>query len=179
MTTNETALRTADSWLERWAEHVGSCRGGELCTCGLTRVRYEVTEAIQSQPVICAGCEGKPAPENDPCAVCGLRVATDYLKQERQIPRNLVDCLRIEARNAANPPTEYLIADDGGRMVYKPKPDQDMAELLDQAANRITADGATMDQLAYALGCIANPDWSNMTAEDARELAQKTLEPHQ
>lgn len=37
---------------------------------------------------------------------------------------------------------------------------------------------AAMDdsKATYALACIANPDWSNMTAEDARELAQKTLE---
>lgn len=28
---------------------------------------------------------------------------------------------------------------------------------------------------SYALACIANPDWSNMTADDARLLAQKTF----
>ncbi|SCW56428.1 hypothetical protein SAMN02927924_01389 [Sphingobium faniae] len=67
--------------------------------------------------------------------------------QDYQIPRDLVECLRIEARHAVNPPTEYVVADDGGRMIHKPKPDMDMAELLDQAANRITADGATIAAL--------------------------------
>ena len=40
------ALKTADAWLERWAQHVGSCRGGSYCTCGLTRVRYEVRNQV-------------------------------------------------------------------------------------------------------------------------------------
>ncbi len=40
------ALKTAGAWLERWAEHVGNCVGGDQCTCGLTRVRYEVAIAL-------------------------------------------------------------------------------------------------------------------------------------
>lgn len=71
--------------------------------------------------------------------------------QDHMIPRDLVECLRIEADHARNPPTEYLVADDGGRMVHKPKPDLDMAELLDQAANRIAAEGAINDGLRKAL----------------------------
>lgn len=39
------ALLTADSWLERWAQHVGNCRGGDRCECGLTLVRWEVSHA--------------------------------------------------------------------------------------------------------------------------------------
>ena len=41
------ALKAADAWLERWAVHVGNCRGGELCECGLTRIRYEIALAIE------------------------------------------------------------------------------------------------------------------------------------
>jgi hypothetical protein len=40
------ALKTADAWLQRWAEHVGNCAGEGECTCGLTRVRYEVAMAL-------------------------------------------------------------------------------------------------------------------------------------
>lgn len=35
-----------EAWLDRWAEHVGSCDGGDACTCGLTRARYDMVEAI-------------------------------------------------------------------------------------------------------------------------------------
>lgn len=41
----DTALATAEAWLDRWAAHVGSCKGGEKCTCGLTAVLHEVRGA--------------------------------------------------------------------------------------------------------------------------------------
>ena len=41
------AVRTAGAWCNRWAEHVGSCHGAEQCTCGLTRVRWELYRAVQ------------------------------------------------------------------------------------------------------------------------------------
>lgn len=40
------ALESASAWLERWARHVGSCAGGEQCTCGLTAIRAETEAAI-------------------------------------------------------------------------------------------------------------------------------------
>jgi len=40
------ALRTAQAWLARWAVHVGGCRGGNLCTCGLTRAQWEAEAAL-------------------------------------------------------------------------------------------------------------------------------------
>lgn len=40
------ALKTTEAWLERWAAHVGACKGGASCTCGLTRARFEAREAI-------------------------------------------------------------------------------------------------------------------------------------
>ena len=40
------ALKTAEAWLARWAVHVGPCAEGELCTCGLTRVRFELEAAM-------------------------------------------------------------------------------------------------------------------------------------
>jgi hypothetical protein len=39
------ALKTADAWLGRLGRHVGRC-GIEPCTCGLTRVRAEVSVAL-------------------------------------------------------------------------------------------------------------------------------------
>lgn len=48
------ALGIGESWLDRWAQHVGSCKGGDICTCGLTRVKYDLRAAIaaaeQSSP---------------------------------------------------------------------------------------------------------------------------------
>lgn len=40
------ALGHADSWLGRWAQHVGNCKGEFLCTCGLTRIRFDVSQAL-------------------------------------------------------------------------------------------------------------------------------------
>lgn len=45
----EEALRAADAWLECWASHVGACRGGGLCECGLTAIQYETRGALQDQ----------------------------------------------------------------------------------------------------------------------------------
>lgn len=41
----EGVLATADGWLSRWAQHVGSCVGGDACSCGLTRLRWEIEAA--------------------------------------------------------------------------------------------------------------------------------------
>ena len=41
------ALEGAESWLDRWATHVGNCAGGEFCTCGLTFVRYETSDTLK------------------------------------------------------------------------------------------------------------------------------------
>ena len=92
--------------------------------------------------------------------------------QDRQIPRDLIECLRIEARNAANPPTEYVLAEDGGRAIHKPNPDLDMAELLDQAANRITADGASLTRLRAELR-EASHDRDGFHAE--RDMAREQI----
>lgn len=40
------ALESAAAWLGRWASHVGPCRGGNECTCGLTAIRAEVEIAL-------------------------------------------------------------------------------------------------------------------------------------
>jgi hypothetical protein len=39
------ALKTANAWLERWADHVGNCDDAP-CTCGLTRAQYETSAAL-------------------------------------------------------------------------------------------------------------------------------------
>ncbi|MBP7704136.1 MAG: hypothetical protein KA105_02485 [Caulobacter sp.] len=41
------ALETSEGWLERWAQHVGSCPGAARCTCGLTRARWEAVSTLQ------------------------------------------------------------------------------------------------------------------------------------
>lgn len=43
------ALRFAHSWLGYWATHIGNCRGGQVCTCGLTRVRYDARAALDAR----------------------------------------------------------------------------------------------------------------------------------
>jgi len=57
------ALQSAEAWLNRWAKHVGTCRGYDLCTCGLTAIRAEASKALLSQS---AGGDGWRAPRANP-----------------------------------------------------------------------------------------------------------------
>ena len=45
----EAALRANQSWLERWASHVGGCEAGYKCTCGLSAVRFETSTALDER----------------------------------------------------------------------------------------------------------------------------------
>ena len=45
----EAALRANQSWLERWASHVGGCEAGYKCTCGLSAVRFETSTALEER----------------------------------------------------------------------------------------------------------------------------------
>lgn len=40
------AAKGAEAWLDRWASHVGNCRGGNVCTCGLTAIHAELRCAL-------------------------------------------------------------------------------------------------------------------------------------
>ena len=35
------------AWLDSWAQHVGNCKGGYVCTCGLTLARTEAAAALK------------------------------------------------------------------------------------------------------------------------------------
>lgn len=55
----------------------------------------------------------------------------------QRIKIDILERLTVEARNARNPPIEYVAADDGLPKVVYPKPDNDMADLLDAAIAEI------------------------------------------
>jgi hypothetical protein len=40
------AAETALMWLDNWAQHVGRCPDGQVCTCGLDAVRNELRNGI-------------------------------------------------------------------------------------------------------------------------------------
>lgn len=42
------ALRSITAWLYSWGQHVGSCRGGGVCTCGLTAMREQGAVALDA-----------------------------------------------------------------------------------------------------------------------------------
>lgn len=42
------ALRPVTAWLYSWGQHVGSCRGGSFCTCGLTAMREQGSVALDA-----------------------------------------------------------------------------------------------------------------------------------
>jgi hypothetical protein len=65
------ALEAADSWLTRWAAHVGPCIGGAACTCGLSRVRFDVASALETRAALAA----QPEP------VAGAAPTVDELAQ--------------------------------------------------------------------------------------------------
>lgn len=45
----EAALKTAESWVNRWTAHVGSCKTDTLCTCGRTFVLFEARRALEEK----------------------------------------------------------------------------------------------------------------------------------
>jgi hypothetical protein len=40
------ALGSCGSWIERWTNHIGACRGGDKCTCGRSAILYEARGAL-------------------------------------------------------------------------------------------------------------------------------------
>ena len=43
----EDLLAGPAAWLDSWAQHVGNCKGGYVCTCGLTLARTEARAALK------------------------------------------------------------------------------------------------------------------------------------
>jgi hypothetical protein len=39
------AIAGPEAWLDSWAQHVGKCKGGYVCTCGLVLARTELSQA--------------------------------------------------------------------------------------------------------------------------------------
>jgi len=74
----------------------------------------------------------------------------------RELPRDLVTILRTEAKNQRTPPIDYVIAEDGGRMVHRPEPDIAMAELLEEAAAALAEKEAENERLRKALEASAS-----------------------
>jgi hypothetical protein len=49
----EDLLAGPAAWLDGWAQHVGTCWGGDQCACGLTLARHELAgarEALAASP---------------------------------------------------------------------------------------------------------------------------------
>lgn len=76
----------------------------------------------------------------------------------RKIPRDLPLILRTEARNQRTPPIDYVIAEDGGRMVHRPEPDVAMAELLDDAATEIARLREALEPFGRVAGLFEHLD---------------------
>ena len=43
------ALKSAQSWMDRWAAHVGRCKAGAQCTCGRNAILHEINAALYEQ----------------------------------------------------------------------------------------------------------------------------------
>jgi hypothetical protein len=43
------AIAGPAAWLDSWAQHVGNCQGGYICTCGLVRARSELSAALAQE----------------------------------------------------------------------------------------------------------------------------------
>jgi hypothetical protein len=67
--------------LDCWIVYEGAGET-ELCRCSWDKVDdvLSLLRAISAmhQTTQCAGCEGKPAPENSPCAVCGMAMPNSF-----------------------------------------------------------------------------------------------------
>lgn len=52
-------LKSCQSWIDRWTKHVGSCEGGNKCTCGRTAILYEASAALRSAEAAAPPLTGK------------------------------------------------------------------------------------------------------------------------
>lgn len=43
------ALSSSESWIDRWTSHVGTCEGGNKCTCGRSAVLFDAGDALNQQ----------------------------------------------------------------------------------------------------------------------------------
>jgi hypothetical protein len=62
--------------------------GEKLVVCNPSKEGFKAFSAnlatlSAQQATVCSGCEGKPAPENNPCAVCGKQAAGEAEARER------------------------------------------------------------------------------------------------
>ena len=106
----------------------------------------------------------------------------------RKLPRDLVLILRTEAKNQRTPPIDYVIAEDGGRMVHRPEPDIAMAELLEEAATALASERAAhaetkrerdealkaLEQIA-AIEPVSNCDAGSMARSRMRDIARYSI----
>ena len=53
--------------------------------------------------------------------------------------------------------------------------DNGMQAMPGEAADLIETQAREIERLSYALGCIANEDWNDMTVGSARDLARAAL----
>lgn len=98
-----------------------------------------------------------------------------------ELPRDLVTILRTEAKNQRTPPIDYVIAEDGGRMVHRPEPDIAMAELLEEAAAALASERAALAEARKALGALdrmsRGVDWCDQDEQARRwSAARRALE---
>ena len=63
------AAQDVKTWQERLYLGYEACDQLEAMEAEITELRAEITR--QSVSSTCVGCEGRPSPENNPCAVCG------------------------------------------------------------------------------------------------------------
>jgi hypothetical protein len=43
-----------NAWLASWAQHVGNCKGGYKCECGLVAARHDLARAMVSAAMVSA-----------------------------------------------------------------------------------------------------------------------------
>lgn len=99
----------------------------------------------------------------------------------RELPRDLVTILRTEAKNQRTPPIDYVVAEDGGRMVHRPEPDIAMAELLEEAAAALASERAAHAEARKALAALdrmsRGVDWCDQDEQARRwSAARRVLE---
>lgn len=78
------ALRSAESWLDRWAVHVGACAAGDpswdRCTCGLTAIRAEASAALFAIDAIAPAHVAPEAPDPDKAMIAAW---TEFAPRDR------------------------------------------------------------------------------------------------
>lgn len=121
---------------------------GDKEDCGFVFVHNDMGEGFTHYASPECGCAPTAFPADMPTDEIMDVLSEKHMKTQSQIRKiereDILDAIEHEIAMLRNPPPEYILAEDGGRMVIHQSPDVGMAEFFEEISAEIA-------RLRYAL----------------------------